>query len=180
MSRANFRPEPIPDDGGRGGEARLPYEGIVSNLLGIAKLLSAEFRQIAADNDLSDCLAGTLWHVHRSGQIKASDLARTMSCDMGNLSGSLDRLESAGLVERVTSGADRRVRLLQLTSRGRRVAAQIENRFNSSTIHNQLGRMTARERLTLNTALSKMHAALSNGASKTAAAPTAQIRRLPH
>jgi DNA-binding MarR family transcriptional regulator len=169
MSRANFQPEPMPDK----------EEVIVSNLLGIAKLLSAEFRQIAADNGLSDCLAGTLWHVHRSGQIKASDLARTMSCDMGNLSGSLDRLQSAGLVERVTSGADRRVRLMQLTAKGRRVAAQVESRFKSSTIHNQLGRMTPRERYALSTALSKMHAGLSTSATRTAGAPTAQIRRLP-
>jgi DNA-binding MarR family transcriptional regulator len=169
MSRANFQPEPAPDE----------EEVIVSNLLGIAKLLSAEFRQIAADNDLSDCLAGTLWHVHRSGQIKASDLARNMSCDMGNLSGSLDRLESAGLVERVASGADRRVRLMQLTQKGRRVAAQIENRFKGSTIHHQLGRMTPRERYALSTALGKMYAALSTSATKNAGAPTAQVRRLP-
>jgi DNA-binding MarR family transcriptional regulator len=169
MSRVNFQPAPVPDE----------EEAIVSGLLGIAKLLSAEFRQIAADNDLSDCLAGTLWHVHRSGQIKASDLARSMSCDMGNLSGSLDRLESAGLVERVTSGADRRVRFLQLTTKGRKVAAQIEGRFKSSAIHGQLGRMTPRERYALSTALSKMHAALSSSATKSSAAPTAQVRRLP-
>lgn len=168
MSRPNFRPEPEPDE----------EETIVHAILGISKLLSGEFRQIAADNDLSDCLAGTLWHVHRSGQIKASDLARTMSCDMGNLSGALDRLESAGLVERVTSGADRRVRLMQLTVRGRKVAAQIERSFNNSMIHSELGRLSPRERYSLRTNLSKLYASLSAAAANSGA-PTSQVRRLP-
>lgn len=169
MSRPQFRTEPLPAE----------EETIVHGILGIAKLLSLEFRQIAADNHLSDCLAGTLWHVHRSGQIKAGDLARTMSCDMGNLSGALDRLEALGLVERVISGADRRVRLMQLTAKGRKVAAHIEQSFSESTIHHELGKIDPKERYALSNALSKIHAALSATASKNANAPTSQVRRLP-
>jgi len=157
----------------------LEEEAIVSAVLGIAKLLSAEFRQIASDINLSDCLAGTLWHVHRFGPTKASDLARTMACDMGNLSGSLDRLESAGLVERVKSGADRRVRLMQLTAKGRKIAEHMEARFNKTAIHDELSRMGARDRSTLSDILNKVYAGLSSSTGRRAAAPTSQIRRLP-
>jgi len=157
----------------------LEEEAIVSAVLGIAKLLSEEFRQIASDINLSDCLAGTLWHVHRFGPTKASDLARTMACDMGNLSGSLDRLESAGLVERVKSGADRRVRLMQLTAKGRKIAEHMEARFNKTAIHDELSRMGARDRSTLSDILNKVYAGLSSSTGRRAAAPTSQIRRLP-
>lgn len=157
----------------------LEEEAIVSAIVGIGKLLSAEFRKIAADNNLSDCLAGTVWHVHRFGPIKASELARNMSCDMGNLSGSLDRLESTGLVERAPSAADRRVRLLQLTAKGRKIAELMEARFKKTAIHDELSRMSARERYTLSAMLNKVYAGLSSSTGRKAAAPTSQLRRVP-
>jgi len=168
MSSTNSRP------------ASSPYEeSIVPSIVGIAKLLMAEFRRIAADSGLSDGLAGAMWHLHRAGQMKASDLARTLSCDMGNLSGTLDRLESADLVERVKSGSDRRVRLLQLTPKGRKLATQMENRFSRTMIHEELERMDARERRALSSTLAKLFAALSGSGSKDAGAPPPQLRRLP-
>jgi DNA-binding MarR family transcriptional regulator len=157
----------------------LEEETIVSAIVGIGKLLSAEFRKLAAENNLSDCLAGTLWHVHRFGPTKASELARSMSCDMGNLSGSLDRLESTGLVERVQSGADRRVRLLQLTAKGRRIAEHMEARFKKTAIHDEISRMSARDRYALSAMLNKLYAGLSSTTARRAAAPTALMRRLP-
>lgn len=166
MSSARTRPADEPQD-----------RCIVYAILGVAKLLSAEFRRIASAYGLSDALAGTLWHVHRAGQIKAGDLARTIACDMGNLSGALDRLEESGLVERITSGADRRVRLMQLTAKGRRLAAGIEERFNESAIHEALGRLGERERSALETALGKLRSALATPAQ--GAAPMPQMRRLP-
>jgi DNA-binding MarR family transcriptional regulator len=157
----------------------LEEEAIVSSIVGIGKLLSAEFRKIAAENNLSDCLAGTLWHVHRFGPTKASELARSMACDMGNLSGSLDRLESTGLVERVQSGADRRVRLLQLTAKGRKIAEHMEARFKKTAIHDELSRMSARERYALSAMLNKVFTGLSSTSGRKAGAPTSQLRRVP-
>jgi DNA-binding MarR family transcriptional regulator len=154
-------------------------EAIVQSVMGISKLLWAEFRQIAAEHGLSDSLAGTLWQVHRAGQIKPSDLARNMSCDMGNLCGSLDRLEEAGLVERVTSGADRRVRLMQLTTKGEKLAGQMKSDFKNSMIHERLGRMSSRERAALSEALTKLYAELSANASHGEATPAPHMRRMP-
>lgn len=157
----------------------LEEETIVSAIVGIGKLLSAEFRKIAADNNLSDCLAGTLWHVHRFGPVKASELARHMSCDMGNLSGSVDRLESTGLVERAHSGADRRVRLLQLTAKGRKIAEHMEASFKKTAIHEELSRMSARERYMLSAMLNKVYTGLSSTTGRKGAAPTSHLRRMP-
>lgn len=168
VSSANYRPAE---------EREAEIETIVFALLGISKHMCEEFEQIAADHNLSGHLAGTLWRIRRSGPIKVSDLARTLSCDMGNLSGVLDRLEEAGLVERVASGTDRRVRLLQLTAKGRRLDAQIENLFKRSRIHNQLERINPRERNALSSILSRVCAGIS--ASAPTSAPTPHIRRLP-
>jgi DNA-binding MarR family transcriptional regulator len=159
--------------------ARLEEESIVSAIVGIGKLLSAEFRQIAADCNLSDCLAGTLWHVHRLGQAKASDLARSMACDMGNLSGALNRLESAGFIERVKSSADRRVRLMQLSSKGEKLIAQLEARFKKTAIHAELARMNSRERNVVNNVLSRIFAGLSSSAARSSPTPSSQLRRIP-
>ena len=154
-------------------------EAIVYAITGIAKLLFAEFRQIAAAHNVSDSLAGALWQIHRAGQIKASDLARAMSCDTGNLSGSLDRLESVGLVERVTSASDRRVRLLQLTKAGHKLTAQMKERFRGLPIHAELSRMSPRERSVLSEALTRLSASMSRAEARSVVPPTLQLRRIP-
>jgi DNA-binding MarR family transcriptional regulator len=48
-------------------------------------------------------------------------VAAHLKCDPSNVTGLIDRIEDRGLVERVVDPADRRVRLLALTSGGRRV-----------------------------------------------------------
>lgn len=45
-------------------------------------------------------------------------LAETLSCDASNVTGLVDRLEERGLVERLPSPNDRRVKVLRLTSAG--------------------------------------------------------------
>lgn len=58
-------------------------------------------------------------------QITVSGLARSLACNMGNLSVTLDRLEEAGYVERVVCESDRRARFIRLTAKGRRMATQL-------------------------------------------------------
>jgi DNA-binding MarR family transcriptional regulator len=54
-----------------------------------------------------------------------SALAAERACDPSNITGLVDRLERLGLVERRPNPADRRSRLLALTSAGRRLRANL-------------------------------------------------------
>jgi MarR family transcriptional regulator, organic hydroperoxide resistance regulator len=56
-------------------------------------------------------------------------LAETLSCDASNVTGLVDRLESRGLVRRVASPHDRRVKVLELTPAGSRLRAQLLRRM---------------------------------------------------
>jgi len=53
-------------------------------------------------------------------------LAQSMTCDASTMTWLVDRLEERGLVERRTLPADRRVKTIVLTSRGRQMVAKLE------------------------------------------------------
>src|SRR5438309_383260 len=53
------------------------------------------------------------------GAIPMSELAAALHCDSSNVTGIVDRLEQRGLAERRSAANDRRVKLLELTDRGR-------------------------------------------------------------
>jgi DNA-binding MarR family transcriptional regulator len=54
------------------------------------------------------------------------EVAAQMCCDRSNVTGMIDRLESRGLVERTPGEADRRVKMLSLTTEGRALRRKLE------------------------------------------------------
>jgi len=52
-------------------------------------------------------------------------LAELLVCDASNVTGIADRLEARGLIERRSSGGDRRVKVLALTPAGREVRSRV-------------------------------------------------------
>jgi MarR family transcriptional regulator, organic hydroperoxide resistance regulator len=72
--------------------------------------------------------------------VSQQELAKRLYVTKGNISGLLDRLESAGLVERRPAAADRRQHSIHLTDPGRAMALKaiaVQHRWIAST----LGRM---------------------------------------
>jgi len=72
--------------------------------------------------------------------VSQQELAKRLYVTKGNISGLLDRLESAGLVERRPAAADRRQHSIHLTDPGRAMAGKaiaVQHRWIAST----LGRM---------------------------------------
>lgn len=67
-------------------------------------------------------------------QATVSALARAIGCNMGNLSGTLDRLEDAGLIDRIVGETDRRARFIRLTAKGRRLATQLHRTFRGERV----------------------------------------------
>ena len=57
-----------------------------------------------------------------------SALASALQCDNSNVTGIVDRLEAAGLAERVPDERDRRVKTVALTQHGREVRAEVQLR----------------------------------------------------
>ncbi|MDQ6780687.1 MAG: MarR family transcriptional regulator [Candidatus Eremiobacteraeota bacterium] len=110
-------------------------------------------------------LAVAIWrlHLHKSA-LKVTDLAQHIDCDTGNTSGIIDRLEEMGLVERVQRGDDRRVRLVQLTPKGRKLGAHMEHDYRNSWIYREFNELNPRERSAFNAVLGRLNLAANRPA----------------
>jgi MarR family transcriptional regulator, organic hydroperoxide resistance regulator len=84
--------------------------------------------------------------------VSQQELAKRLYVTKGNISGLIDRLEEAGLVERRSTAADRRQHAICLTEAGRATAEkaiEVQRRWIAAT----LGRMTERDLEALETQL---------------------------
>ena len=98
---------------------------LTRQLFAVAERAKADFAELAGQLGLTPLQARTvLWLEQPSAM---GGLAEHLSCDASNVTGLADRLETHGLVERVT-GPDRRVKLLRLTRRGQRLRAKLAAR----------------------------------------------------
>src|SRR5438445_5667984 len=82
-----------------------------------------------AEFDLSPVQCHVLHLLEPDQPLPMGRLAETLSCDASNVTGLVDRLEARGLVERRPSGADRRVKVLQLTPTGSRLRSHLLRRM---------------------------------------------------
>ena len=84
--------------------------------------------------DLSPVQCHVLQLIEPGRPLPMGRLAETLSCDASNVTGLVDRLESRGLVQRRPSADDRRVKVLQLTSSGSRLRAQLLRRMTGRSL----------------------------------------------
>jgi DNA-binding MarR family transcriptional regulator len=80
-------------------------------------------------------------------------VAEALHCDASNITGIADRLEARGLVSRQIDPADRRIKALVLTPRGRRARTELEDAVRSSPA---MAGLTEAERLALRDLLGKI------------------------
>ena len=85
------------------------------------------FAAIARELDLRPAAFGTLRMLDRPRTM--SEVANALQCDNSNVTGIVDSLEEKGLVRRRPSQEDRRVKLIELTTEGRRVHARLSKAF---------------------------------------------------
>ncbi|MFN8160499.1 MAG: MarR family transcriptional regulator [Solirubrobacterales bacterium] len=81
------------------------------------------FVEIAREFDLRPPSFGMLRALEQPRSM--SEVAGLLRCDNSNVTGLADALEAKGLVERRPDPGDRRVKLIALTSRGRRLRARM-------------------------------------------------------
>jgi DNA-binding MarR family transcriptional regulator len=102
---------------------------------------------LAAELQLSPAQCHVLRLIEPGRPIPMGQLAGALDCDASNVTGLVDRLESRGLVRRRPSGADRRVKVLDLTPTGSRLRALFLDRI--TTPPATLGRLTVSEQRAL-------------------------------
>jgi DNA-binding MarR family transcriptional regulator len=79
----------------------------------------------SAEFELSPVQCHVLHLIEPEKPLPMGRLAETLSCDASNVTGLVDRLEARGLVRRLPSANDRRVKVLQLTPAGTRLRARL-------------------------------------------------------
>ena len=105
------------------------------------KGMSAAFARRLREIDLSIPQGDVLMTLIGREGLSQQDLAEALHVTKGNISGLIDRLTTAALVERRSIKSDRRTHAIHLTTEGRRLAATviaIQKAFAAQT----LGRLT--------------------------------------
>jgi len=107
----------------------------------------ANLPPLAAELRLSPAQCHVLHLIEPQRPIPMGELARTLSCHASNVTGLVDGLESRGLLRRRPSPADRRVKVLVLTSTGVRLRALLLDRMTAPPV--ALARLSVREQRAL-------------------------------
>jgi DNA-binding MarR family transcriptional regulator len=106
----------------------LSPDTVASDLRPVLLRLARELRKETEQLGITARQATLLWLVKRSPGLSLAELAAQEGISPPALSGHVDRLERAGLIERVRSTDDRRRVGLRLTDEGARVLRRVRAR----------------------------------------------------
>ena len=140
-----------------------PVDRAVGAIATLAGLLRHEVDRVTAHSGLSQPMAVALGRLCKlPEQSTVGALARSIGCNMGNLSGTLDRLQEAGYIERIVGDADRRARFIRVTVKGRKAAAHISARFQSGHFWTVLAQMNGQQLEALADAIEGVNGAVTD------------------
>ncbi len=109
-------------------DVTLSTETIAADLRPVLLRLARELRKETEQLGITARQATLLWLVKRSPGLSLAELAAEEGISPPALSGHVDRLERAGLIERVRSSEDRRRVGLRLTEEGARLMRRVRAR----------------------------------------------------
>lgn len=109
-------------------DVTLSAEDVANELRPVLLRLARELRKETEEVGITARQATLLWLVKRSPGLSLAELAAEEGISPPAMSGHVDRLERAGLLERVRSTEDRRRVGLDLTDDGRRLLRSIRAR----------------------------------------------------
>src|SRR5436190_17363549 len=89
----------------------------------------ADLPALASSFELSPAQCHVLHLIEPDRQIPMGRLAEALACDASNVTGLVDRLEARGLIRRLPSKGDRRVKVLELTPAGTRLRSTVVERM---------------------------------------------------
>jgi DNA-binding MarR family transcriptional regulator len=109
-------------------EVTLSPEAVASDLRPVLLRLVRELRKETEQLGVTARQATLLWLVRRSPGLSLAELAAEEGISPPAMSGHVDRLERAGLLERTRSSDDRRRVGLRLTEEGERLMRRVRTR----------------------------------------------------
>jgi len=109
-------------------EVTLDAEGVAAELRPVLLRVARELRKETEQLGITARQATLLWLVKRSPGLSLAQLAAEEGISPPAMSGHVDRLERAGLIERVRSKEDRRRVGLRLTDDGARLLRSVRAR----------------------------------------------------
>jgi DNA-binding MarR family transcriptional regulator len=109
-------------------EVTLNAEGVAAKLRPVLLRLARELRKETEQLGVTARQATLLWLVKRRPGLSLAELAAEEGISPPALSGHVDRLERAGLIERIRSSDDRRRVGLRLTDEGVRLLRRVRAR----------------------------------------------------
>lgn len=88
--------------------------------------------RLGEQEGLTPVQLGTLYWLHRHGELAMGQVAHVMHCDASNVTGIIDRLVSQDLVSRQESVRDRRTKTLRLTEKGAAIIKRLQQQLPSA------------------------------------------------
>ncbi|HSF61876.1 MAG TPA: MarR family transcriptional regulator [Gaiellaceae bacterium] len=144
-------------------EVTLGAETVAADLRPILLRLARELRKETEQLGITARQATLLWLVKRSPGLSLAELAAEERISPPALSGHVDRLERAGLIERLRSTDDRRRVGLRLTQDGARMLRRVRAR-RTTWLADRLGALEPAELDAIETAVPALQALLGDGA----------------
>jgi DNA-binding MarR family transcriptional regulator len=144
-------------------EVTLGAETVAADLRPVLLRLARELRKETEQLGITARQATLLWLVKRSPGLSLAELAAEEGISPPALSGHVDRLERAGLIERLRSTDDRRRVGLRLTQDGARMLRRVRAR-RTTWLADRLGALEPAELDAIETALPALQALLGDGA----------------
>lgn len=144
----------------------LPLESmaVFGRIHRISEKLGAQLQHIYAAHGIARNEFDVLSAIRRSGEpftLSPKEISATLMLSSGGLTGRLDKLEAAGLIERLPDPADRRGLKVRMTERGREA---IEDAARAGVAYHgeKLATLDADERRRLGELLRKLHGAFDD------------------
>lgn len=128
---------------GSDDELRLAWR----QLMGLVLDQRWRWAEVAAKLEISQAGLRALLAIDPHEPRPMGELARAMNCDASYVTAMVDDLERAGYAERLTDPADRRVKTIALTPKGREALRTVENELLAPP--DQLARLPKPERESL-------------------------------
>ncbi|MGH3134920.1 MAG: MarR family winged helix-turn-helix transcriptional regulator [Gaiellaceae bacterium] len=144
-------------------EVTLSSDLVASELRPVLLRLARELRRETEQLGITARQATLLWLVRRSPGLSLAELAAEEGISPPALSGHVDRLERAGLIERVRSNEDRRRVGLRLTDEGVRLLRRVRAR-RTTWLTDRLGTLEASELTAIESALPALQRLLGDDA----------------
>jgi len=95
----------------------------------VVQFFKAAKQGFLAEFDLTPAQAQLLLQLDPDRPVPMSEVAITLGCDASNVTGLVDRLEERGLLERRSDSADRRVKMVAVTTPGNKQRTKLLDRW---------------------------------------------------